>query len=753
MAGPLFYMIFCMRQKKRSYHAFFAAYRLGKGGIVMSELVLSIGMIVKNESRSLEQCLKALSLLREYIPCELIIADTGSTDNTKEIAGKYADVVFDFPWVDDFAAARNAVIDRCHGTWYLSVDADEYLDENIEELVAFLKDHADNSNLQGAFIQIHNYISADLDKSNVNSFMVPRMVRISSGIRYEGKIHEHLNIPWDDRSAKLYNTSLWHDGYVYVGPRDWHKKAKRNLALLKQEIREQPERGMLYVQLVESSEDLQARMKEIRKSFVLKKLNKAQWEAIAPAIYCHGVKTAVRLIPKEDPEYWAKKSYKEFPDSPFTLIDVTYTMTLYYAKQEKWEEVYTLSQRYLSSVERLNCGEFGLEASRGSVLGHGNKLSQIVVTLYCTQACYELDRYDEAVKKLDTIQIDTLPAKQAEGYLSVLLKLGRKIDIADMLKAVTDCILEKEPDSALAWDRRQYMRAAIEKAFQAGWNSDDEEERPAYHLIALFGDSVYTPCANIMLTEEQEKINHNLELITDWKRVPPAVFVRLMELEIAVPEAFFVQATLDRIISIVKSLPSLMDDFEEKSYQYAVCCPQDASIGQLTWSVNLILEVCMIHDWRKHDEFGITLYQSCCHIMKQFLETYYCPQMLENADYARVLPEPQMAGWYLVQAEQARGNDDLRSFARILKEMVHKLPAWKKMIGFLGEYYAPASEPLELDKDALQEKDDAVSKELLALAQQIKTILAQFPANHPSVKALKMSDAYQKVAKLIEEMD
>ena len=95
--------------------------------------VLTIGMIVKNEIRCLERCLKAFEPLRKALPCELIIADTGSDDGTRKIAEKYADLVFDFPWINDFAAARNSVLDKAHGEWFLTVDADEYLDEDCEE--------------------------------------------------------------------------------------------------------------------------------------------------------------------------------------------------------------------------------------------------------------------------------------------------------------------------------------------------------------------------------------------------------------------------------------------------------------------------------------------------------------------------------------------------------------------------------------------------------------------------------------------
>lgn len=54
-------------------------------------------MIVKNEERCLEKCLKALQPLREAIPCQLVIADTGSTDATRDVAARYANILFDFP--------------------------------------------------------------------------------------------------------------------------------------------------------------------------------------------------------------------------------------------------------------------------------------------------------------------------------------------------------------------------------------------------------------------------------------------------------------------------------------------------------------------------------------------------------------------------------------------------------------------------------------------------------------------------------
>ena len=76
----------------------------------MTKPLLSIGMIFKNEIRCIERCLQSLQPLREAIPCELVMADTGATDGSREVAEQYADILFDFPWVNDFSAARNAVM-------------------------------------------------------------------------------------------------------------------------------------------------------------------------------------------------------------------------------------------------------------------------------------------------------------------------------------------------------------------------------------------------------------------------------------------------------------------------------------------------------------------------------------------------------------------------------------------------------------------------------------------------------------------
>ena len=83
----------------------------------------------------LRRCLDSLTDIAD----EIIIADTGSTDNTKNIALEYTCNVYDYKWTGDFAAARNFVASKATKEYIYTADADEYLDEENREKVKRLK--------------------------------------------------------------------------------------------------------------------------------------------------------------------------------------------------------------------------------------------------------------------------------------------------------------------------------------------------------------------------------------------------------------------------------------------------------------------------------------------------------------------------------------------------------------------------------------------------------------------------------------
>jgi len=92
-------------------------------------VTVSLCMIVKNEAQVLGRCLQSVADLVD----EIVIVDTGSSDETKAIAALFTDNIYDYEWIDDFSAARNFAFSKCSCDYIYSADADEVLDEENRE--------------------------------------------------------------------------------------------------------------------------------------------------------------------------------------------------------------------------------------------------------------------------------------------------------------------------------------------------------------------------------------------------------------------------------------------------------------------------------------------------------------------------------------------------------------------------------------------------------------------------------------------
>lgn len=207
-------------------------------------MLLSIGMIVKNEEKYLEKCLTALKPILENVDSELIIADTGSTDRTFEIAKKFTDNVFHFEWINDFAAARNSTLDRAQGEWYMFIDADEILTD-CTDLINFFNSGEYKKYLT-ATITIKSY--NDLSKLDLfNSYNLYRLSRKDAELHFVGAIHETLS----PIRRPVKNLKVIADHYGYVVKENGktldtlEKKSSRNLEMLFRKLEEGKKNGDL----------------------------------------------------------------------------------------------------------------------------------------------------------------------------------------------------------------------------------------------------------------------------------------------------------------------------------------------------------------------------------------------------------------------------------------------------------------------------------------------------------------------------
>ncbi|WP_164491642.1 glycosyltransferase [Staphylospora marina] len=151
------------------------------------DLTVSLCMIVKNEEAVLGRCLDSV---RDLVD-EIVIVDTGSTDRTKEIAAKYTDRIFDFPWVNDFSAARNFSFDQARMDYILWLDADDVLEGDNREKFRKLREEL-MPWVDAVTMAYH--LSFDERGEPTHSLRRNRLVKRLPRFRWTGAVHEVLEV-------------------------------------------------------------------------------------------------------------------------------------------------------------------------------------------------------------------------------------------------------------------------------------------------------------------------------------------------------------------------------------------------------------------------------------------------------------------------------------------------------------------------------------------------------------------------------
>ena len=146
---------------------------------------ITLCMIVKNEESVLERILKPVSKIVD----EILVADTGSSDRTKEIAEQYTPLVFDFPWCNDFSAARNFLVEKVRTDYWMWLDADDVLDEKNLEKLKLLKASLDEK----VDIVMMEYAAGFDSTGKVTfSYYRERILKTSGNFRWNGRVHEAI---------------------------------------------------------------------------------------------------------------------------------------------------------------------------------------------------------------------------------------------------------------------------------------------------------------------------------------------------------------------------------------------------------------------------------------------------------------------------------------------------------------------------------------------------------------------------------
>jgi glycosyltransferase involved in cell wall biosynthesis len=206
---------------------------------------ISVCIIGINDEETIFACLSSIP----KDDFEIIFVDTGSTDNTKKIASQYTDKLFDFPWINDFSAARNFSIQKATHDWILILDCDETITKIDYDLLY--------SKMRANPFSVGSLLINNLAKGNDNetTSYYNRLERLfhKQHFYYEGSIHEQIRPRTKQISFSTFEipVEILHSGYI-GSIEKIEQKANRNILLLNQSIEKNPSDPYLYYQLGQS---------------------------------------------------------------------------------------------------------------------------------------------------------------------------------------------------------------------------------------------------------------------------------------------------------------------------------------------------------------------------------------------------------------------------------------------------------------------------------------------------------------------
>lgn len=371
-------------------------------------MLLTIGMIVKNEEKFLRQCLTAIQPILKNIDSELIIVDTGSTDKTVEIAREFTDKVLFFEWVNDFAAARNVGLKEAQGEWFMFLDADEIF-ISCDAIIEFFKS-GNYKNYNSAVYSVRNYKSLN-NKYEYNDSYLPRLTKILPETAFVRPVHEGFNtfaVP-----IMILTDVADHYGYAFDDdPENKKKKFERNSVLLQKrlETEEKNTNPLLFSQLFDTYCFLEDKKQAIDYAYEGIELCKQQKSDFAMALYHNLITLANSEKRYEDvlkiyDEYFALGEEIRQKERTTDIEMMAYKGIAVY-EMKRYTEAYDMFTGFFKAYEKHE--QEGNITRESLYIAHHfkNETFRLKINMLYTECCIILKKYDEAENSIRNYPIE-----------------------------------------------------------------------------------------------------------------------------------------------------------------------------------------------------------------------------------------------------------------------------------------------------------------------------------------------------------
>ncbi|AGY77269.1 tetratricopeptide repeat-containing glycosyltransferase [Clostridium autoethanogenum] len=621
-------------------------------------MLLSIGMMVKNEEKYLDKCLSAIVPVINNLDSELIIVDTGSTDKTVEIAKKYTDKVYFHKWNNNFSEIRNVVLSYCIGDWFFYVDGDEILEE-CESLINFFKSQ-EYKNYDSAAIYIKN-ISDLNDETNYSIFSALRLFKKDNDFKFVNAVH---NQPLYKEPIKILSTKCKHYGYISSDKELMERKYKRTATILKDELKKNPE-NVYYLNQLSVSYGMH------------KEYNKA--------VRC--IQKAYDCIVKKNEDI---KKYMYV----YTQLCLSYFSIQDYLRVEKYaKEALNYDDGLIDMYYCLGISSMILKKNK--------------------QAIFSLEKYLELYKKYytsdkDISVIDYTLGRVNEVYYSLYLLNMRLKDYGsakEYLLSISDdkhsipqnivklCIIAKKYNLMKDYEKELFIKQKNEDIKELYIALEKEKLKMVFEKTNKFtemfsqGNTSYNLLNTIRLSYENDK-NIDLDLINaflekiDISR-EPFYFGDLIYYMIYGKDDISTKLgklSFGKINEFLEFLTKKYDDFSECVYKYIL----EFGYKDDFYSVKINKELCryliLLDKLEKHNlEY---IYNCYIGIGIKYIESVYSNFVIENEYWTETRTEEESFFVYMRKAWQYKSIDD-ENYIKYLRMALDIYPYMKNLIDYL----------------------------------------------------------------------
>lgn len=415
-------------------------------------MLLSIVMMVKNEEKILNKTLESLKGLRYSIESELIIIDTGSTDNTINIAKKHTEKIYFHKWDNDFSSMRNKAISYSKGQWIFILDADEVLTDCTKMIEFFNSDLCKKFN--SASIKLKNIYS--FEKNSYGYASILRLFR-NNNFKFVGKVHEQPLY----KDPVFYNIAEFdHYGYMFEDEEFRIQKIKRNEELLLQQLEEDKDNPYVNYQIGKNFIILEKYHDAL--FFLEKSNNLYKNRNFVPGYVLTSLAKVYLYLGKHKK---CEKLCLKYINQDMNNIDIYYYLAQAEVSLGKYENSISSYKRFIYLVDN-----YEVSTQANSLFSDTDAVGlKDIATIMLIKIYYKLEKYDLVIKEFKNIEDK---GKMKDVYFSLFMSLY-KLDIFEN-------ILNYYEDLPISSVEKKYFYESIEIFIQ---NVREGEKNSIYKIL------------------------------------------------------------------------------------------------------------------------------------------------------------------------------------------------------------------------------------------------------------------------------